>query len=83
MRWISGPTYGFAGPLSMVLDGPDLFVGNGGSSSVDELSAPTAQLGKVMTDAAYQFDGPAAMVLYGSELFVANGLGGSVTELPT
>jgi hypothetical protein len=50
VRVVSGPSYQFHDPDAIVLDGLDLFVGNGASSggSVTEVNAPTGALVRVV-----------------------------------
>jgi hypothetical protein len=82
---LTGPRvfgWGFDYPDAVVLDGRDLFVANGGDTSVTEINASTGALVTVISAPADQFSGPDAMVRDGHDLFVANVRDSSVTELP-
>ena len=60
--------------------GNDLFVTNGGSNSVTEVSASTGAFVGGISARRYKFQHPSAIEAVGTKLFVANSAGNSVTE---
>lgn len=76
--------WGFKFITAMAVSGPDLFVANEGTNTVDELAVSTRALVRVISGPGY-FDNPAGMVALGGHVFVVNtGTGkdkGYLTEL--
>jgi len=73
-------TYDFDAPSSAAVVGADLFVTNGGSNSVTEVSAANGAYVALISAKRYRFNRPSAIAAVGGNLFVANGGGNSLTE---
>jgi DNA-binding beta-propeller fold protein YncE len=73
-------SYNFNAPTSAAVVGNDLFVTNGGSNSVTEVSASTGAFVGGISARRYKFQHPSAIEAVGTNLFVANSAGNSVTE---
>jgi hypothetical protein len=80
VQTISGPSYGFDAPDGISSDGKDVWVADGGNSSVTEFTAATGALVQVLTPGSYGLDDPTAITSNGVSVWVANG-NNSVTEL--
>ena len=72
---------GLDAPTGITAVGPDLFVTNGGNSTVTEVDAGTGARVATISGRRVHLSGPTAIVGVGGDLFVANGAGNSVTEL--
>jgi hypothetical protein len=78
----SAASYGFDGPDAIAVDGPYLWVANGGGS-VTELNADNGSLVRVLSARSYGFNYPDAIAVDGTHVWVANYNDNSVTELNT
>lgn len=74
-------SYAFNAPTSAAAVGNDLFVTNGGSNSVTEVSTSTGGFVAGVSAKRYKLQYPSAIVAVGADLFVANAAGNSITEI--
>lgn len=78
---LTGPSYGFLGPIGVTSDGTDVWVANGDGRTIMELSAATGQRLKVVRVAGTGRSFLTSIGSDGTDLWVANGLADSVTEV--
>jgi hypothetical protein len=73
-------SYTFNAPTSAAVVGGGLFVTNGGSNSVTEVSGSTGAFVAGISAKRYGLQHPSAIEAVGTDLFVTNSAGNSVTE---
>ncbi len=73
-------SYAFDAPTSAAVVGAGLFVTNGASNSVTEVSSSTGAFVAGISARRYALKDPSAIEAVGSDLFVTNRTGNSVTE---
>jgi hypothetical protein len=76
-------SYQFAAPDAASVYGADLFVANGGNSSVTEVNASTGAYVRTISGKGTGLDAPSATVVTGGDLFVANRSNDTVSEFKT
>jgi len=67
-------------PTGITVAGNDLYVANGGNSSVTEVNTTTATRIATISGRRVDLDDPTSILTVGADIFVSNGRGNSVTE---